>query len=109
MHRATFAYAQSSRRGRTASQALSESLPQSAKKDIHRLLTAIKQRLVRADWVAVSSLARRSPLSDTQLQAYPALKARMDKLSAQPESGKVVKANYAMVTDDVPLARNSKP
>ncbi|MYM58974.1 hypothetical protein GTG28_07030 [Vibrio sp. OCN044] len=84
---------------------LSESLPQSAKKDIHRLLTAIKQRLVRADWVAVSSFARRSPLSETQLQAYPALKARMDKLSAQPEK-KVVKANYAMVTDDVPLARN---
>ena len=80
---------------------LSESLPQSAKKDIHRLLTAIKQRLVRADWVAVSSFTRRSPLSDTQLQAYPALKARMDKLSAQPEK-KVVKAHYAMVTDDVP-------
>ncbi|WP_341664340.1 hypothetical protein [Vibrio sp.] len=84
---------------------LSESLPQSAKKDIHRLHAAIKQRLVRADWVAVSSFARRSPLSETQLQAYPALKARMDKLSAQPEK-KVVKANYAMVTDDVPLARN---
>ncbi|WP_114783736.1 hypothetical protein [Vibrio tetraodonis] len=84
---------------------LSESLPQSAKKDIHRLLTAIKQRLVRADWVAVSSFPRRSPLSESQLQAYPALKARMDKLSAQPEK-KVVKANYAMVTDDVPLARN---
>ncbi|MBU2896123.1 hypothetical protein [Vibrio hepatarius] len=84
---------------------LAESIPQSAKKDIHRLLTTLKQRLVRADWVAVSSFARRTPLSDTQLQAYPALKARIDTLAAQPEK-KVVKANYAMVTDDVPLARN---
>ncbi|ERB65230.1 hypothetical protein G3U99_23680 [Vibrio coralliilyticus OCN008] len=84
---------------------LSDNIPQSAKKDIHSLLSNIKQRLVRVEWVALSSFARRTPLSDAQLQAYPALKMRVDEFaSEQPK--KVVKANYDTVTDDVPLARN---
>ncbi|MGY3689234.1 hypothetical protein ACXAAV_21350 [Vibrio coralliilyticus] len=84
---------------------LSDTIPQSAKKDIHSLLSNIKQRLVRVEWVALSSFARRTPLSDAQLQAYPALKMRVDEFaSEQPK--KVVKANYDTVTDDVPLARN---
>ncbi|MCG9595563.1 hypothetical protein L1D15_02380 [Vibrio sp. Isolate25] len=84
---------------------LSDTLPQSAKKDTHSLLSSIKQRLVRAEWVALSSFARRTPLSDAQLEAYPALKMRVDQFAAE-QPKKIIKANYKAVTDDVPLARN---
>ncbi|USD34285.1 MULTISPECIES: hypothetical protein [Vibrio] len=84
---------------------LSDTLPQSAKKDTHSLLSSIKQRLVRAEWVALSSFARRTPLSDAQLEAYPALKMRIDQFAAE-QPKKIIKANYKAVTDDVPLARN---
>ncbi|NAX23459.1 hypothetical protein, partial [Vibrio sp. V39_P1S14PM300] len=84
---------------------LSERLTLSAKKDIHSLLNNVRQRLVRAEWIALSSFTRRTSLTDTQLQAFPALRMQVDKVLATQDT-KPVKANYQAVTDDVPLARN---
>jgi len=84
---------------------LSERLTLSAKKDIHSLLNNVRQRLVRAEWIALSSFTRRTSLTDTQLQAFPALRMQVDKVLATQDA-KPVKANYQAVTDDVPLARN---
>ncbi|MCW8349430.1 hypothetical protein MD535_26045, partial [Vibrio sp. ZSDZ65] len=68
-------------------------------------LSALKAELLKAHWIAISSFARRTPLSDAQLNAYPKLKAQLDK-HAFPEGKKVNRASYQQVQDDVPLARH---
>ncbi|WP_299015060.1 hypothetical protein [uncultured Photobacterium sp.] len=84
---------------------LSETLSLSAKKDLHSLLNGVKQQLVRGHWVALSSFARRSSLTDTQLSQYPSLKKCVERVQAT-QAPKAVKANYKPVTDDVVLASN---
>ncbi|MDN3610252.1 hypothetical protein ACODM8_14015 [Vibrio ostreicida] len=86
-------------------QALLSSLSTMAQKDSQRLVAEIKPRLVRAEWVALSMLPRRLALSEAQLQAYPALRKRVEQCESQ-QPKKFIKANYKAVLDDVPLARN---
>ena len=83
----------------------SDQLPLSAKKDIHSLLAAIKQELIKANWVATSLLTRHVSISEAQLKAYPKFGLLVSSLSLT-DIDKVHKAGYQAVTDDVPLARN---
>ncbi|EDN58577.1 hypothetical protein VEx25_A1005 [Vibrio antiquarius] len=55
--------------------------------------------------MSLSTVARRSPLTDSQLQSFPRLKTLVDSVSASNES-KVFKAGYKQVTDDVALVRS---
>ncbi|HHF3081338.1 TPA: hypothetical protein ACPJ03_004250, partial [Vibrio diabolicus] len=59
----------------------------------------------KGNWVSLSTVARRSPLTDSQLQSFPRLKSLVDSVSASNES-KVFKAGYKQVTDDVALVRS---
>ncbi|AQW60717.1 hypothetical protein [Vibrio owensii] len=77
----------------------------SSKKTTSGLLTAIRTELGKGSWVSLSSFARRSPLTDSQLQSFPRLKTLVDSVSASDES-KVFKAGYKQVTDDVALVRS---
>ncbi len=77
----------------------------SAKKTTSGLLAAIRIELGKGSWVPLSSFARRSPLTDSQLQSFPRLKTLVDSVSASNES-KVSKAGYKQVTDDVALVRS---
>ncbi|MGR2890564.1 hypothetical protein ABMX90_06805 [Vibrio vulnificus] len=77
----------------------------SSKKTTSGLLAAIRTELGRGSWVSLSSFARRSPLTDSQLQSFPRLKTLIDSVSASNES-KVFKAGYKQVTDDVALVRS---
>ncbi|EHH3081809.1 hypothetical protein MOV00_003279 [Vibrio vulnificus] len=77
----------------------------SSKKTTSGLLAAIRTELGRGSWVSLSSFARRSPLTDSQLQSFPRLKTLVDSVSASNES-KVFKAGYKQVTDDVALVRS---
>ncbi|CAE6959324.1 hypothetical protein ACOMICROBIO_NCLOACGD_04919 [Vibrio sp. B1ASS3] len=77
----------------------------SSKKTTSGLLAAIRAELGKGSWVSLSSFARRSPLTDSQLQSFPRLKTLVDSVSASNES-KVFKAGYKQVTDDVALVRS---
>ncbi|HAS6296364.1 TPA: hypothetical protein RQL07_000002 [Vibrio vulnificus] len=77
----------------------------SSKKTTSGLLAAIRTELGKGSWVSLSSFARRSPLTDSQLQSFPRLKTLVDSVSASNES-KVFKAGYKQVTDDVALVRS---
>lgn len=77
----------------------------SSKKTTSGLLAAIRAELGKGSWVSLSSFARRSPLTDSQLQSFPRLKTLVDSVSASDES-KVFKAGYKQVTDDVALVRS---
>ncbi len=77
----------------------------SSKKTTSGLLAAIRAELGKGSWVSLSSFARRSPLTDSQLQSFPRLKTLVDSISASNES-KVFKAGYKQVTDDVALVRS---
>ncbi|MBW3698172.1 hypothetical protein EK599_21085 [Vibrio sp. T187] len=85
--------------------ALSQPISIAAKKSPHSLLNALKNELLKAHWIALSSFARRVPLSDAQLNTYPKLKSLITNLDTS-EGKKVNKANYQQVQDDVPLPRN---
>ncbi|KJY87224.1 hypothetical protein TW84_17115 [Vibrio neptunius] len=84
---------------------LSDSIPDSAKKNNYSLLSSIKQSLERGDWLALSTFRRQYPLSEADLIRYPLLKKRVERLAAQPAK-KFLKANYDAVRDDVYLAPN---
>ncbi|MGR5163521.1 hypothetical protein ACPV4X_16670 [Vibrio owensii] len=77
----------------------------SSKKTTSGLLAAIRAELGKGSWISLSSFARRSPLTDSQLQSFPRLKTLVDSVSASDES-KVFKAGYKQVTDDVALVRS---
>ncbi|WP_045462814.1 hypothetical protein [Vibrio hyugaensis] len=84
---------------------LAQKISLSSKKTTSGLLTAIRTELGKGSWVSLSSFARRSPLTDSQLQSFPRLKTLVDSVSASNES-KVFKAGYKQVTDDVALVRS---
>ncbi|HIF5543372.1 TPA: hypothetical protein ACX3A9_003573 [Vibrio parahaemolyticus] len=84
---------------------LAQKISISAKKSSSRLLTAIRHELGNGNWVALSSFSRRTPLTDTQLQSFPRLKAQLESVSSTGES-KVYKAGYKQVKDDVTLVRS---
>ncbi|NDJ84116.1 hypothetical protein GXP65_24085 [Vibrio campbellii] len=84
---------------------LAQKISISAKKSSAGLLTAIRNELGSGNWVALSSFSRRTPLTDTQLQSFPRLKAQLESVSSTGES-KVYKAGYKQVTDDVTLVRS---
>ena len=84
---------------------LADQLPLSAKRTPQSLTSALRAELVKGRWIAVSTFARKVPLTEAQLQAFPVLKAYMMPQIA-PEKVKVHKASYQQVLDDVPLARN---
>ncbi|MGF1727911.1 hypothetical protein [Photobacterium nomapromontoriensis] len=84
---------------------MSEQISMSAKKSTNTLLDAVRAELIKGNWIGLSSFSRRSPLSATQLQAFPRLKARIDTLSASGQT-KVHNAGYQQVVDDVHLVRN---
>ncbi|EJG0104596.1 hypothetical protein C4D04_RS21545 [Vibrio parahaemolyticus] len=84
---------------------LAQKLSISAKKSSSGLLTAIRHELGNGNWVALSSFSRRTPLTDTQLQSFPRLKAQLESVSSTGES-KVYKAGYKQVKDDVTLVRS---
>ncbi|HAT8555947.1 TPA: hypothetical protein I7221_08090 [Vibrio vulnificus] len=77
----------------------------SSKKTTSGLLAAIRTELGKGSWVSLSSFARRSPLTDSQLQSFPRLKTLVDSVSVSNES-KVYKAGYKQVIDDVALVRS---
>lgn len=84
---------------------LRQSLSLSASKTSQSLLFSLNQKLTKAEWIAVSTTARKTELSGTQLVQYPQLKKQIDRVEAtQPI--KIVKANFKPVTDDAPLERN---
>ncbi|WP_045377076.1 hypothetical protein [Vibrio campbellii] len=84
---------------------LAQKISISAKKSSAGLLTAIRNELGNGNWVALSSFSRRTPLTDTQLQSFPRLKAQLESVSSAGES-KIYKAGYKQVTDDVTLVRS---
>ncbi|HHY0436268.1 TPA: hypothetical protein ACX3GA_003263 [Vibrio parahaemolyticus] len=84
---------------------LAQKISISAKKSSSGLLTAIRHELGNGNWVALSSFSRRTPLTDTQLQSFPRLKAQLESVSSTGES-KVYKAGYKQVKDDVTLVRS---
>ncbi|UTZ44259.1 hypothetical protein [Vibrio campbellii] len=84
---------------------LAQKISISAKKSSAGLLTAIRNELGSGNWVALSSFSRRTPLTDTQLQSFPRLKAQLESVSSTGES-KVYKAGYKQVTGDVTLVRS---
>ncbi|EHH1028257.1 hypothetical protein BT047_RS19750 [Vibrio parahaemolyticus] len=84
---------------------LAQKISISAKKSSSGLLTAIRLELGNGNWVALSSFSRRTPLTDTQLQSFPRLKAQLESVSSTGES-KVYKAGYKQVKDDVTLVRS---
>lgn len=84
---------------------LAQKISISAKKTTSALLAAIRIELGKGNWVSLSTVARRSPLTDSQLQSFPRLKTLVDSVSASNES-KVFKASYKQVTDDVALVRS---
>ncbi|AIW13540.1 hypothetical protein VITU102760_25225 [Vibrio tubiashii] len=77
----------------------------SAKKSPSGLLAAIRAELGKGYWVGLSTFSRKAPLTDSQLQSFPRLKAVIDSVSSSTEN-KVYKAAYKQVTDDVALVRN---
>ncbi|UFN71408.1 hypothetical protein LN249_21485 [Vibrio alginolyticus] len=81
---------------------LAQKISISAKKTTSALLAAIRIELGKGNWVSLSTVARRSPLTDSQLQSFPRLKTLVDSVSASNES-KAFKAGYKQVTDDVAL------
>ncbi len=83
---------------------LAQQFSPSAKKSVTSTVGAIKRELVNGRWIGVSLTPRRTPLADTQLAAYPKLKATLDLLSSG--SKKVYKAGYQQVTDDVVLPKS---
>ncbi len=85
---------------------MAEQLPLAAKKDIHSLFIAIKSQLTNANWVAISPLARKAPISPAQLNASGKFGSLIDKIANGGQVAQVHKAGYSAVTDDVPLARN---
>ncbi|ACY53142.1 hypothetical protein VEA_000454 [Vibrio antiquarius] len=84
---------------------LAQKISISAKITTSALLAAIRIELGKGNWVSLSTVARRSPLTDSQLQSFPRLKTLVDSVSASNES-KVFKAGYKQVTDDVALVRS---
>ncbi|MBT0010505.1 hypothetical protein [Vibrio alginolyticus] len=84
---------------------LAQKISISAKKTTSALLSAIRIELGKGNWVSLSTVARRSPLTDSQLQSFPRLKSLVDSVSASNES-KAFKAGYKQVTDDVALVRS---
>ncbi|MDS1993496.1 hypothetical protein [Vibrio parahaemolyticus] len=84
---------------------LAQKISISAKKSSSGLLTAIRHELGNGNWVALSSFSRRTPLTDTQLQSFPRLKAQLESVSSTGES-KVYKTGYKQVKDDVTLVRS---
>ncbi|EGQ8166850.1 hypothetical protein FDE04_14515 [Vibrio parahaemolyticus] len=84
---------------------LAQKISISAKKSSSGLLTAIRHELGNGNWVALSSFSRRTPLTDTQLQSFPRLKAQLESVSSTGES-KAYKAGYKQVKDDVTLVRS---
>ncbi|HCE2679555.1 TPA: hypothetical protein NGU92_000997 [Vibrio parahaemolyticus] len=84
---------------------LAQKISISVKKSSSGLLTAIRHELGNGNWVALSSFSRRTPLTDTQLQSFPRLKAQLESVSSTGES-KVYKAGYKQVKDDVTLVRS---
>ncbi|MCS0176456.1 hypothetical protein [Vibrio alginolyticus] len=84
---------------------LAQKISISAKKTTSALLAAIRIELGKGNWVSLSTVARRSPLTDSQLQSFPRLKSLVDSVSASHES-KAFKAGYKQVTDDVALVRS---
>ena len=84
---------------------LREYLAFSSTKNVHSLLTALNQKLVRGEWIAISTAKRTKPLSGTQLVQYPQLNKHMARVS-ETQSTKYVKANFQAVTDDVVLSRS---
>ncbi|MBS9811999.1 hypothetical protein J4H70_25130 [Vibrio alginolyticus] len=84
---------------------LAQKISISAKKTTSALLAAIRIELGKGNWVSLSTVARRSPLTDSQLQRFPRLKSLVDSVSASNES-KAFKAGYKQVTDDVALVRS---
>ncbi|ELB2122247.1 hypothetical protein HJ118_07260 [Vibrio parahaemolyticus] len=84
---------------------LAQKISISAKKSSAGLLMAIRNELGNGNWVALSSFSRRTPLTDTQLQSFPRLKAQLESVSSTGES-KVYKAGYKQVKDDVTLVRS---
>ncbi|WP_375320733.1 hypothetical protein [Aliivibrio logei] len=84
---------------------LRESLALSSTKNTHSLLTALNQKLVKGEWIAVSTGKRTKPLSGTQLVQYPQLNKHIVRVS-ETQSTQYVKANFQAVTDDVVLSRS---
>ncbi|MDW1968505.1 hypothetical protein R7Y21_01350 [Vibrio sp. 945] len=84
---------------------LAQKISISAKKTTSALLAAIRIELGKGNWVSLSTVARRSPLTDSQLQSFPRLKSLVDSVSASNES-KAFKAGYKQVTEDVALVRS---
>ncbi|AVF72606.1 hypothetical protein NI392_04620 [Vibrio alginolyticus] len=84
---------------------LAQKISISAKKTTSALLAAIRIELGKGNWVSLSTVARRSPLTDSQLQSFPRLKSLVDSVPASNES-KAFKAGYKQVTDDVALVRS---
>ncbi|EOX4826013.1 hypothetical protein ACG9VU_000380 [Vibrio alginolyticus] len=84
---------------------LAQKISISAKKTTSALLAAIRIELGKGNWVSLSTVARRSPLTDSQLQSFPRLKSLVDSVSASNES-KAFKAGYKQITDDVALVRS---
>ncbi|MFH4801299.1 hypothetical protein WMQ58_06045 [Vibrio diabolicus] len=84
---------------------LAQKISISAKKTTSALLAAIRIELGKGNWVSLSTVARRSPLTDSQLQSFPRLKTLVDSVSASNES-KAFKAGYKQVTEDVALVRS---
>ncbi|EPW8046498.1 hypothetical protein R7E47_04645 [Vibrio sp. Vb1026] len=84
---------------------LAQKISISAKKTTRALLAAIRIELGKGNWVSLSTVARRSPLTDSQLQSFPRLKSLVDSVPASNES-KAFKAGYKQVTDDVALVRS---
>ncbi|EPE2683818.1 MULTISPECIES: hypothetical protein [Vibrio] len=84
---------------------LAQKISISAKNTTSALLAAIRIELGKGNWVSLSTVARRSPLTDSQLQSFPRLKSLVDSVSASNES-KAFKAGYKQVTDDVALVRS---
>ncbi|MGI3104288.1 hypothetical protein ACRTEQ_15570 [Vibrio alginolyticus] len=84
---------------------LAQKISISTKKTTSALLAAIRIELGKGNWVSLSTVARRSPLTDSQLQSFPRLKSLVDSVSASNES-KAFKAGYKQVTDDVALVRS---
>ncbi|MFH4731447.1 hypothetical protein [Vibrio diabolicus] len=84
---------------------LAQKISISAKKTTSALLAAIRIELGKGHWVSLSTVVRRSPLTDSQLQSFPRLKSLVDSVSASNES-KAFKAGYKQVTEDVALVRS---
>ncbi|MGR5094560.1 hypothetical protein ACPV5O_05195 [Vibrio maritimus] len=83
---------------------LASQISPAAKKSSTALISAIRKELLSVNWVGVSLLTRKTPLTDAQLATFPKLQAKIATLS-DGQSGSVRQAGYKAVTDDVALVK----